>query len=246
MLIYMLTKNEIQAVGYILGYLRLPTRSRSDYLWQKFNTNNKTSTRPVNAMNRTPSPSQFREQYNAGGPSWGKTSITFTFEWDAQPAPQPPRCTILHQYNISKGIKSTVNKKWRACADYKLGIEQVLTCIQCCLPCDKEKTTCWKNKCDHGVSMLWSFIEDNREGGSSSLRTGSGMIWLHYSEPALLGLIVAWDDLWYLYQGPIQLVSMVVATPSFALVAKMKCLAKFYNFGSSNESATKFVIFLYV
>ena len=36
---------------------------------------------------------------------------------------------------------------------------------------------------------------------------------------------------------------MVVATPSFALVAKMKCLAKFYNFGSSNESATKFVIF---
>lgn len=50
---------------------------------------------------------------------------------------------------------------------------------------------------------------------------------------------------WYLYQGPIQLVSMVVATPSFALVAKMKCLAKFYNFGSSNESATKFVI-LYV
>ena len=44
-------------------------------------------------------------------------------------------------------------------------------------------------------------------------------------------------------KGTIQLVSMVVATPSFALVAKMKCLAKFHNFGSSNESATKFVIF---
>ena len=188
MLIYMLTKNEIQAVGYILGYLRLPTRSRSDYLWQKFNTNNKTSTRPVNAMNRTPSPSQFREQYNAGGPSWGKTSITFTFEWDAQPAPQPPRCTILHQYNISKGIKSTVNKKWRACADYKLGIEQVLTCIQCCLPCDKEKTTCW-NKQLRSRSFPAMIILLRTAGRVDHHPWGQGLAWSDCTIPNRL----CWD-----------------------------------------------------